>query len=345
MRRWSGNKFRSRVVYNVKNSTCRKDSGLEGRRTSRTGTIITVLALGITVCSFLFGLVQRVLKVWPQSGCIHYVLVWSIFLVPLSCALVILGDIVEFLLSDLNRCNVDEINFSRYDAISDKNYSKLIYDFKISVGIVLVILVAYVIVNTVMQKNLLGIVIIVFFILWMISLKDNIKRMIPVRLIQIVLKRLGTFGLAIFVVFTVSIGIVANTEGQFICTFSENGVVELQNAIEDYFDDARIIIRDTSDENIVNMDISEDELLFANEMLKSDLMDNKGNVMGTAHQLSGEMLYWKYRVNMNTFSLPEGKYTLVIELHQGSSHVTISNMFVLEKGTYYFGKDKMEKNY
>ena len=345
MRRWSGNKFRSRVVYNVKNSTCRKDSGLEGRRTSRTGTIITVLALGITVCSFLFGLVQRVLKVWPQSGCILYVFVWSIFLVPLSCALVILGDIVEFLLSDLNRCNVDEINFRRYDAISDKNYSKLIYDFKISVGIVLVILVAYVIVNTVMQKNLLGIVIIVFFILWMISLKDNIKRMIPVRLIQIVLKRLGTFGLAIFVVFTVSIGIVANTEGQFICTFSENGVVELQNAIEDYFDDARIIIRDTSDENIVNMDISEDELLFANEMLKSDLMDNKGKVMGTAHQLSGEMLYWKYHVNMNTFSLPEGKYTLVIELHQGSSHVTISNMFVLEKGTYYFGKDKVEKNY
>lgn len=50
-------------------------------------------------------------------------------------------------------------------------------------------------------------------------------------------------------------------------------------------------------------------------------------------------------MNMNDFGLSDGKYFLAIELHQGSCHVTVLNMFVLENEKYYFGTDKLVKNY
>lgn len=337
-------------VSNIETMTDKENPEIEARRSSRTGTIIAVIAIVATICSFLFKCVQDVLKVWPQSGYIHYVFMWSIFIVPLSCALVILWDIVVFVVNDLNRCNVCDSNFRSYDDISDKKYSELIKDFKIMLGLVLVIVGVYGGVALVTQKNIIGIVsisifIISIFIACVISVKDKKRKSIPWRQIWNVLKRCIVFGVVTLVVFAMSLGIITNTRGQFICTFGENGLVELQNAIDDNYCDAKIIIRDISDEEILNIDISKDKLLLAKETLENDLTDEKGNVMGTAQKLSGEMLYWKYRMNMNEFGLSDGKYSLAIELHQGSCHVTVLNMFVLENGKYYYGTDKLVKNY
>lgn len=342
----SENKKKKKDKSKDKELICDKAS----RRDARLGTIISIIAILAAFCSLLFRCTKSVITVFPESGYLYYILMWSIFLIPLSATVLICLDIILYVIADLNRYNVKDEHYKDYDKESDNKYSSMINDFKIMLGVFIVVVYLMAMLDSISQKNIGGVFTVIIgvslFVVAMIKLIVKIVRK------EIVWKKIGDIIQRLFVLLVIMLiilafvwALISSKPANVDVTFDEKGNIVIENAIDEDFGSASLCIFDEADCLIKKVNITEDAVLRAKESTGQRLKNNNGDEIGMAQKLSREMLYWKYQYNINELELADGKYCVMIDIIQNQRTVRIANMFEVDNTVFSFGRNSIYKEY
>lgn len=133
--------------------------------------------------------------------------------------------------------------------------------------------------------------------------------------------------------------------GKVDAIFDEQGNILIQNSIDEEFGKGTLSIYDENGGIVTEIDITEDDILQAKTTIGQTLKNSKGEEIGKAQEIAGEMLYWKYQYNINNLKLEDGKYSVQIEIVQKQNDVCIINMFEINNSKYYFGTNTIQKEY
>lgn len=320
------------------------------RRDVRLGTIIGIVAILVTFCSVLFRCAKSAIAVWPESGYIYYILMWSVFLIPLSATLLICFDIILFVIADLNRYNLKDDDYQKYDTESDLRYSSMINDFKIMLGVFFVLIFFIAIINGFLQRNPQGVMVIVFCFLLialggMILIRKIVRKEVEWIRIWNVIQRLLILIMVLLIVWVITITLVSRNSAKVDVLFDEKGNIIIENAIDEEFGTVSLSIFDEEGSLVDNINISEKDVLQAKESTGQRVKNDNGDEIGKAQRISGEMLYWKYQYKINELEIPDGKYWVQIDILQEQRTLRIINMFEVENTMYSFGKDNIHKEY
>lgn len=320
------------------------------RRDVRLGTIIGIVAILVTFCSVLFRYTKSVIAFWPESGYIYYILIWSILLIPLSATLIICVDIVFYVIADLNRYNLENEEYQKYDKESDIKYSLMINDFKIMLGVFCVWIIVIAIINAFYQRSvgsiIYGVLTTSILVLGGIFLIKKIAcGEVKREKVWDVFKRLVVLIIMVCFVLLVVITLVTNNSAKADIIFDENGDIVIENAIDEDFGTVSLSVKDDGGHLIDRKDVLAEDVLQARESTGRRIKNNNGEEIGKALGIPGELLYWKYRYRTNELELSDGKYYVVIEIVQEKRTVKIINMFELRDSIYIFCKDAIHKEY
>lgn len=320
------------------------------RRDARLASIIGIVATLVTFCSILFKCTKKVAAVWPESGHAYYIIMYSFFVIPLAASLIICFDILRYIMADLNRYNLDDVNYKMYDKDSDQKYAYVIKDFKIMLVVFLIVLIAIDIISAFLEKSIINfcigmLICIGVFVCIIYFFKEKGCKGIEYKKAIYVIKRLIFLVLMIFIVYFFDLVFLTNSVGQLDALFYEKGEIIIENAIDENFGGANLCIYDNNDNIIDKMDISVDDVLLAKESAVQNIKNDKGKEIAKAQKLLGEMLYWRYKYNIKNLKLSNGQYYVCIDIFQKNRTVEIINMFEVEDDVYEFGRKEIHKEY
>lgn len=248
------------------------------------------------------------------------------FLIPLSATLLICFDIILFVIADLNRYNLKDDDYQKYDTESDLRYSSMINDFKIMLGVFFVLIFFIAIINGFLQKKLQGVMVIVFCFLLIalggiILIRKRVRKEVEWIRIWNVIQRLLVLIMVLLIVLVITITLVSNNSAKVDVLFDEEGSL------------------------VDNINISEKDVLQAKESTGQRVKNDNGDEIGKAQKISGEMPYWKYQYKINELEIPDGKYWVQIDILQEQRTLRSINMFEVENTMYSFCKDNIHKEY
>lgn len=319
------------------------------RRDNRLGTVIAIIAILGTVCNFLFQCAKSAVSSWPESGYLYSVALYSVYFVPLSAIVLICYDIICYVIKDLNRYDVQNKSYMKYDKESDQRYSFMVKDFKIMLGVLFAELIITALIISYYQKSINGLMCFIVVILCLIIsiiyfVKYHIYKNIKWIEVKAVMKRIGIFLLVTLCIFYFVISFVINKGAKVDIKFDEEGGITIENSIDEKFDTASVYVN-LNNKKIANKHISVKDLLVANETCGQSFYNNSGEEIEKTLNIPEEMNYWKYRYSMAELNLSNGTYNVVILIKQKSKSVRIENMFEVEDGKYIFCKNSMSKRY
>lgn len=319
------------------------------RRDTRQGTIISIIAILGTICTVLFKYTKSVLSVWPISGWIYYVFMWSLFIVPLSAALLIFKDIIIYVIYDLKRYNVQDSEYEQYDKESDKKYYLLITNFRIVIVICVTFFMYFIVLLSIekyLSQKLLSIVILTSIMAAIVYILNWIKRKkIEKENVLKVVKTLGAIVLTTVLVLYCAFFLSINRNAQADVQFASNGTISISNAIDEQFGEIKITVYDSNNTIFLEKDVQVDDVLGAKEAKIHNISDESGEEIGYGQGIKDEMLYWFYQYDLKDLSLSKGKYCVEIEILQDGKSVELINMFSVEKKEYLFAKSAISKKY
>ena len=266
-------------------------------------------------------------------------------MVEISIFLLIIGDVFIFLYYEFRRYDLCQKNILDLDEKTDRWYTNLLFDYIIFIGSSLlgIILAGCIyILNDTGWIRVVGyiegvVILIVFLVVIGTFFKDKKE------LVWKTVKKIGIIMIiAVSVFFTILIALVS-TDGTLSCSFKSDGTVIIENAKDDTFNDANIIIMDSSEHKIYEKKIAKDDTLIAIEALKKNMSDTENSP--EFQSLSGEMQHWKYLFGINTVGLSDGEYYFLINISEGNTTIQIKNMFQVQEGVYFYAKDSLKKKY
>lgn len=309
-------------------------------------SIIGIIAVMSTICSFLFRYVKEVISGVPESGTLLYVSIWSIFLIPLSGFIIILIRIITFIVTDFSRFNVLDEKYKDYDRMSDEKYSAMIKDFKILLGVILFGELFLCFTLEILEGGVsaaAGTVCITGVAL--VFTAAIVKKKICWAQIWTVLKRL--FELAAIEVIVVMIVLLSvySPHGKVDVTFDGRGTILIQNAANADPEKEILYIYDEEWNTIAEVDISKEDVLRALTTSGQTIKNYKGSELGKAQKAYGETLYWKYLYNIENLKLDSGKYVAQLEIVQGQNNIQIFNIFEVAGSDYSFAVNTIHKDY
>lgn len=331
---------------NIKDTDKSSVRDISCRRDSRLMSIIGIIAVMTTICSFLFRCAKTVISEFPESGFLYYVLTWSIFLIPLSGFISILIRIIFFIVVDFSRFNVLDERYKEYDRKSDEKYSTMIKDFKIILGIILCgELILSVTENLIASwgNNVVCIVFLAGATLFITAV--IIKKKIRWTQIWSVIKRLLELSVIEAIIIFFVMVLFYSPRGKVDVTFDEQGTILIQNAVNENPEKEVLYIYNEAGCILEEIDITEAVVLRALTTAGQTIKNYKGSELGTAQKAYGEMLYWKYLYDIEDLKLGSGKYLALIEIVQGQNNVQIFNTFEVADSKYCFAVNTIHKEY
>lgn len=315
------------------------------KRNSRAVAMISMISIFFTVTAIMFNLGKNIISNWPINGGTLYYFLWVIIVVEISIFLLIIGDVFIFLYYEFRRYDLCQKNILDLDEKTDRWYTNLLFDYIIFIGSSLlgIILAGCIyILNDTGWIRVVGyiegvVILIVFLVVIGTFFKDKKE------LVWKTVKKIGIIMIiAVSVFFTILIALVS-TDGTLSCYFKSDGTVIIENAKDDTFNDANIIIMDSSEHKIYEKKIAKDDTLIAIEALKKNMSDTENSP--EFQSLSGEMQHWKYLFGFNTVGLSDGEYYFLINISEGNTTIQIKNMFQVQEGVYFYAKDSLKKKY
>ncbi|WP_099467251.1 hypothetical protein [Konateibacter massiliensis] len=321
----------------------------ENRRSIRLGTIIAIVAILSTICTILYKMTRNVINIWPESGHLYYIYMWILFLAPLGATVVIFFEIIWFIIGDLKRYNILDEKYEEYDTLSDKRYFRLISDFKFLIEVLVFIILLVIPVSIYLYEApfkyvYVGAVMVLCIVGIFIFIPQLKKKKIQFGKIIIFFKRIGTWVLTCFLIFTFVI--LQHKVAHLEVNYESDGIITLINKSDENFVSLKVSVGNSDLVNsFVEDNIDKSELLFAKETKHISAKNDEGNEIGSAQVLSGEILYWKYQYLLNDVKLEPGSYIIVITVQQDNRSIEIMNEFKLSNGIYTFGQNRIEKEY
>lgn len=323
--------------------------GEEQRRTTRVGSIIAVVAVIGTLCAFLFKMTIKSLNIWSKVGMYWYLK--ALFVFSLSTSVIIFIDIVFYVIGDLKRYNLLDINYKQYDQESDKRYMYLIEDFKIYIILLFFLLLLSIPISAIycggIQK-IFGIILSIFFVIGIFAcvwqwLKHS-KKYETKKIVSEILKKFLKWIFVAVVCFCMSGIFNIPSKALVNINYNVNGIVEICNTSAESYNGLDIKISTMNGETIFTKSVEKEELLFA----KEDKYVNNG-VNGKRKEegilLNCEYLHWKYTFDLNKVINEPGRYIISIIVYQDGKNVHLINSLSAEQGEYIFTQDVMEKEY
>lgn len=320
-------------------------NNVEDRRNMRTSSIIAILAIIITAFTILFQLTKRMGSVWSANG-ITYITVFCFFVISLIEIIIIICDIVKFLVTDLNRYNIEDKGYCSYDEKSDYRYALLIFDFKIMIRIIVFQIVIIAISNLISSSFILkviviiiAIVFIIIVIIWVVSGKIH-KAINWSKFKRVLLHLMWIFIVSIYVFV-----LTYHRSAKVMVTFDSKGAVVVENEGNTEFEKVSIIIRaqDNKIEDFKN--VSCNDILEGNKEVMMERENTNQSVVENQLTTIDKNVYWKYQYVINKKKLIEGKYYIIIKIIHNNRTVEISNMFEIKDKKIVFCRNKITQKY
>lgn len=270
----------------------------------------------------------------------------ALFLLALSISIIIFCDVVFYVISDLKRYDIEDLDYKQYDSLSDIRYKHLIRDFNLYVVLLLIAFALFIPLsifysNEKQRWNSISCLIVfgvIFIWLKNHSKKINWKTLANVGE-RIVL--LAVVGLLCWVMFLI---IIANTKDIIKVDYNADGTVVICSSSLENYNGLDIIVCNMSNEIIYKKSVRRDELLLAREdKYVYDEVDGKKEVEGII--INNERFHWKYILDLKEIVNESEKYCLSIEVYQDGKKAKLVNSFLLDDKSYLFVKDNMEKEY
>lgn len=337
----------SKEVNNQENSNVDK----EQRRTTRLGALIALIAIVGTLCTILFKVAKAAMSIWPEKGIMYWYFI-VLFLLMFSIAFILFGDMMSYIYSDLKRHNIANEVYEKYDEESDKKYLGIINDFEIYLVILAIVFAGFLFLNSIYSEGmqrisciivciflaLLGIFILILYL-------RNIKKEVLKRKINKIASSIGKlFGVGL-VSCVIILSLITSTTATIGIFCEENGRITITNTSSKSYERMEIKIYDFSCKTIIFQEtVDEGNLLYAreNEYILREI-NGKKEVEGI--MVDGELLHWKYILELENIILKDGQYYVSICVYQEGESVEFKNMFDAKKGNYVYAKEVLEKDY
>lgn len=317
-------------------------------RNSRLATLIAIVAILTTIALFLFKCVKNIITLWPEDGYLYIILNWGIFCIPLAAFILIFIDIVRFVMKDLIRYDLKNPDRKKYSVYSDNCYAELISDFKIMIGVIAIFLALYGFIFAILQGTWEGILIIstyifvavVFLVIGIIEIK---KHGINKKLIIEVVKKVGIFLGVLFIVFIFSLAGVTGKRDKIYASYDRDGLITLMGYNTDSIGDINFSINVLDGAEEVSGGIDEKDIFIANATKKMMYTNEKGDTYAKTQDLDGEKMYWKTFLDIKSFELKDGRYTITIMISQNNQMIEFENMFEVYGKQYNFATEKIDE--
>ena len=340
-----------REQQELRQNMMKEEEEKEHRRTTRMTTIVAILALAGTILTFLYKMALKVLNVWVETGVIYQYLKMFISLI-LAIMIMILIDIVYYVLYDLKRHDVLNIDYRQYDKKSDERYKSLIFDVQIYVAILLISLMPiffFSIIYGEKDEKWSGILAFMAFAACGIEfvrlkLKGKNKKTVGAIIRKIGWKLVGLGVTGIFCYYIGTIVIIDSNITTINIDYDKTGTVVINNVSSRNYENLEIEIYNEYDEKIYFESVEKEKLLFAGEDKNIKSVVN-GETIGEALLLNDERLYWKYSLNLQKTIKQPGKYYIFITVYEDGKSVVLKNTCLKEKKEYIFARENMKKDY
>lgn len=320
----------------------------ENRRSLRITTILAIVTIIGVICVALYNVSKEVLNREPISGSGYYIFTWFMFVTVLSCALIILYDIVIYIWKEISRYDVKDKEHGRYDDESDNSYHKLKKDFIFSLTILALIFVAFlfVFVYNWKLKILAGVIAIIILILILYTSKKRNKLHIPDGTIKYCFYQLVTLLIIACIVFII-VAVSNNIRRSNIeIEYDSSGIVTTSHTSNKAYESLEVnLYQTTQEEPISHKKVGSEELLYAKSMVYKKETINLDNEVSESQSINGAELYWCFSYDIKKLGLSDGSYIIEIISEQGMGKTQILNMFTIENGHYEFGRERIEKSY
>lgn len=137
--------------------------------------------------------------------------------------------------------------------------------------------------------------------------------------------------------------VISNISYKVDINYNSNGIIDLQNI--GAFENAKIDIIDSENNNIYVKKLNNDELLYArNNVIHVSKLD-KGKKIESTINLSKEDISWRYKLDLRKLQLDEQQYLIKIVLYKEKSEAQITNMFNVTKNKYTFTRKNIKSEY
>jgi len=327
-----------------------EDDDKEQRRNTRLGAIIAIVAIVGTACAFLFKMTISTLNVWSEQGLIYWYLK-LFFLSALSIAIILFIDIAIYVICDLKRHNISNVNYRQYDKISDDKYKYLLSELKQYIIIFLLIYSLILPLSVIYDEkdqrwsSIVGLIFclvleIAFLIIW-IKGKNRIDVFKAV--ISFAAKIAEMVGVGVLC-FVFGLIFVTNSKTTINVQYRGDGIVEICNTSSESYGGLDITIHSMKNELLFEKSVGKEEVLFAREdKYVNSEVDGKRVAEGLL--INSEWLHWKYIYDLKEIVDEPGKYYISVTAHQDGKSVLLLNSFLVENKEYTFAKDNMKKEY
>ena len=330
---------------------CKKTADEEGeRRNTRLGTVIAITAVVGTIIAILYKWAVRMLNISAKHGYIAWYF-QGLVVLAFASVLILSYNIAVYVLNDLQRYNLCDKEYGKYDSISDNAYKNLVNEFKVYMGVLIFLFSANIFLMVKFDEKNRGLAIF-DVVLYMIALallvfgwgRNRIKeKKLKVKLLYITEKiiKLGITGL---VCFTVMLVIVVDNPAAIKVNYNADGIVEINNTSSGNYDGLDIEIQNEVGEIVISENIDTEELLFAKEdVYVNAMMDDKNEFDGVL--INSEKRHWKYIFDKIEDIKDPGIYCISITVYKEERKVVLLNSFELKNNKFMFAQDVMEKAY
>lgn len=332
---------------------CEKDLDLDHRRTSRTGTIISIFAVLCTVFGILWKFTIKSYTIIPQFKLTYYWVTIG-FLLAVSIAVVIIKDIILFIVADLQRYNLRKQNYKEFDEKSDDLFNALVDDFVSYLKVILTYMLSLIIMDAILcddKSRWIYIVIIIEILVCMLVIiwffREKITKEKITAAVKKYLKKIGVLLVFMLFCFEIAVIIAFQKQATINCTFGTNGEIELCNSsgifnyglnIEIYDEESRVY-----EKNIKIQDKDIPNLLRSREEVYKENIGEKNN---RGYIWDKELLNWKYVLDLKDLNIDDEKvYYIEITVNYDGNYYEIKNEFYKNSNTYLFCTEKSTKTY
>ena len=318
----------------------------QNRRNNRSSMVVAIAAVLVTVYMTWFKYILQVFTNWPKKGLIYYILIWGIYIFPLSGGLLISYNAIVYIIKDLNRYNVKNISCKELDEESDKCYEILTTNFEFVLRIIISWMVFSGIVFTLTDYFLKNIFIncTVVSIICLIIIIFLYKKQVLKKDVIIVYGRKirDVIVISMLVLLTV-LSILIMDHPQVDITYSDNGKIILEDEYTGSVEGISICVTDINEKNIATQEVNKEDALWAMESETKYVKMGDDIEVASGQDINEEKGYFRYQYDLEDLQLTDGKYYVVIEVSHHAQSAKIENMFEMADGKYTFAKKEFSK--